>query len=818
VAPPIEPARRAEWPGLLCAAVLAAGLLAAYARTFSVPLLYDDNSSIAGNPSIQGLWPIWPVLSPPDTSGVAGRPLLNLSYALNYAVGGTAVPGYHAVNLLIHFLAACTLFALARRTLRRPALAGRFGPFATPLALAISAIWAWHPVQTESVTYLSQRAESLMGLFYLLTLYCFLRGAETDDRTSRRIWFTLSVAACLDGVGTKETIVTAPLVALLYDRTFVSGSFSGAWRRNWRPYLALAATWLPLGLLMLNLRQRGVGFGEGAAWWSYGLSQCRAVAGYLLLCLWPHPLVFDYGTYVPARLSETWPWALLVALLLALTAIAVRRRPLAGFPAAWFFLILAPTSSIVPIVWQPMAENRLYLPLAGVAASAVLGAFALAGRRSLAALAVVALGLDLASAGRNRAYSSAHAIWSDTVAKRPENPRAHNNLGAVLSDEPGRLGDAIAQFREALRLRPDYADAHGNLGGALLNVPGRLDDAIAELREALRLTPDYADAHSNLGAALLNVPGRLDDAIAEEEEALRLEPDHAGAHLNLGNALSGAPGRLNDAVTQYEEALRLNPNSAAARASLARALSRMPGPLNDAVARRAQALRRNPDSAEAFASLGDAVAAEGRTPEAIALYEEALRMKPDFAEAHYLLGNAWMKIQGRANDAIAEFEAALRLKPDHVHALTNLGYALNAEGRTREAVLRFEEALRLGPRSAGALINAGNALNADGRSREAAARYEEALRLKPDSAEAHYLLGSACLAIPGRLDDAVAQCGEALRLRPDYADAHLSLAVALLRLPGRADEARAHLEACLRIHPGDAQARRILAGIKESKP
>ena len=118
---------------------------------------------------------------------------------------------------------------------------------------------------------------------------------------------------------------------------------------------------------------------------------------------------------------------------------------------------------------------------------------------------------------------------------------------------------------------------------------------------------------------------------------------------------------------------------------------------------------------------------------------------------------------------------------------------------------------------AGVLINLGNALNADGRTREAAARYEEALRLEPDSAEAHYLLGSACLAIPGRLDDAVAHCADALRLSPDYADAHLSLAVALLRVPGRLDEARAHLEACLRIHPEDAQARRILDSVQASK-
>src|ERR1035441_2570568 len=226
--------------GFGCCTILAAGAIAVYSRTLSVPLILDDPLSIADNASIRRLWPIWPVLSPPDEAGVGGRPMLNLTYALNYAVGGASVSGYHVVNLLIHVLAGVTLFALVRHTLLRPVLAQRFGSSANALALAVSAIWAWHPLQTESVTYISQRAESLMGLFYMLTLYCFIRGAEADGTGSRRIWFSLSVLACAAGIGTKEVMVTAPLLVFLYDRTFISGSFSGAWRRNWPPYLALA--------------------------------------------------------------------------------------------------------------------------------------------------------------------------------------------------------------------------------------------------------------------------------------------------------------------------------------------------------------------------------------------------------------------------------------------------------------------------------------------------------------------------------------------------------------------------------------------------
>lgn len=152
--------RRPDWQGLACGAILEAGAFAVYGNSFGAPLHFDDLTAITETLSIRRLWPVGPVLLPPDETGVGGRPLFNLSYALNYAFGGAAVSGYQLVNLLIHVLAAWTLFALVRRSLQSPVLAPHFGHAANPLALAVSAIWEWHPVQTESVTYLSQPAES----------------------------------------------------------------------------------------------------------------------------------------------------------------------------------------------------------------------------------------------------------------------------------------------------------------------------------------------------------------------------------------------------------------------------------------------------------------------------------------------------------------------------------------------------------------------------------------------------------------------------------------------------------------------------------
>jgi 4-amino-4-deoxy-L-arabinose transferase-like glycosyltransferase len=198
----------------------------AYANTFRVPFLFDDQQSIVENPTIRSL--SWGVFSPPhDGLTVEGRPVLNFSLALNYAVSGTKVWSYHAINLAIHLLAALTFFGLVRRTLQR--VATPVAAHATEIALAAALLWALHPLQTESVTYIVQRTESLMGLLYLLVLYGFVRGCEAENA---RGWWALSITACALGMGTKEVMVSAPLMVLLYDRTFVAGSFRAAWRQR----------------------------------------------------------------------------------------------------------------------------------------------------------------------------------------------------------------------------------------------------------------------------------------------------------------------------------------------------------------------------------------------------------------------------------------------------------------------------------------------------------------------------------------------------------------------------------------------------------
>ena len=473
-------------------------------------------------------------------------------------------------------------------------------------------------------------------------------------------------------------------------------------------YVGLASTWLVLAGLVLSAHGRGgtAGLGSGVSWWSYALTQFPAIVHYLRLSFLPHPLVFDYGTALETSALRVVPGALAVIGLLAATVWALIRHPAMGFLGACFFMVLAPSSSIVPVATQTMAEHRMYLALAPVVVLAVLGIHRWIGRAALPACLALAAALAVMTWQRNRDYLSEEGIWRDTVAKLPRNERAHNNLGFVLSTNTGRTDEAILQYEEALRLRPGYPEARNNLGNALESV-GRTREAIAQYEEALRLEPNLAEAHYNLGRALAAMPGRSAEAIAQYEEALRLKPGYPEAHFGLGSALEAVPGRLDEAIAQLGESIRIRPDYAQAHLNLGYALSMVPG----------------------------------RSSDAIDQYEEALRLSPYYAEAHFSLGYALETLPGRLDEAIAHYEEAVRLKPDYPEARSNLANALNSEGRTPEAIEQYRAALLLKPGDARIHVGLAIALLKDpDRTAEAAAQLREALAIQPGDEMARQIL------------------------------------------------------------------------------
>jgi protein O-mannosyl-transferase len=655
---------------LLAALLIVLATVAAYVTSFRGALVFDDLPGIANNPTIRDLsLEHLLVAIGPQGGTLSGRPIPNLTLALNHAISGDDLWSYHTANLLIHVLAALTLFGLVRRTLVRPLLAERFGAHAVSLALAIALLWSLHPLQTESVTYLVQRVESLMGLYYLLTLYCFLRAVETSQ--PRRVWYAAAFLACLVGMGCKEVMVTAPFLVCLFDRTFVSGSWREVWRsRRWF-YAALASTWMLLAWLVAASGGRGgtAGFETGISGWQYALTQCQVILSYLKLSLWPHPLAFDRNVRLVGGLGEVWPQAVLLLGMLAATLYLLVRRPAVGFLCVWFFVILAPTSSVVPVA-DAMVEHRMYLPLAAVIALLVLTLHARLGRAALPLWLMVALAFAGVTAARNLDYRSPLVLWKDTVRKIPENPRAHNNLGAYLMGE-GRLGEARDRFEAALRLDPKYASAHYNLA-QLLEKTDRLADAVASYETAIRFNPKLTDAHVNVGH-LLDRLGRSADAIPHYERALQLDPDAGDVHADLGASLLKTQ-RLGPAIEHFKTALELEPRRADVWCSLARALLQQK---DLPASRRAceRALQLKPDFPEALYLLGNLEVASGDLPNAIAHYQRASDLAPDYIAARNNLANALL-MTGQADAAVMHYRRILEQRPNDRSVQENLSRAL----------------------------------------------------------------------------------------------------------------------------------------------
>ena len=549
--------------------LVAAGLFA-YNNALHGPFVFDDLHAIRDNETIRTLWPPWDTLSPPAQSAVTGRPIANLSLAFNYALGGLDVESYHAFNVTVHILSALILFAIVLRTLRSPGLRSRYRVGAVGIAAAAALLWVVHPLTTESVDYTIQRTELLMGLFFLLTLYCAIRGFETPERRS---WYGAALAAFVLGLGSKEVMVVAPGIVLVYDWLFASASLRDALRRHWRLYAAYAAV---LGLYVLfvgtRLRRAFTGLsGRAVAPWDYALTQSGVIVHYLRLAVWPHPLAADYdGWPIATSPDRVLPYLAVVLALVALTLWGLVRRRKLAFLGAWFLFILAPTSSFRPIVNEVAAERRMYLPLAALVLLTLLGGWELlrrvdaprgAGRVLVAVVAVV---LTLTTARRNEDYRTTFSFWSDIVVKRPNNPRARMWLGQYL-DEHGRTAEAYEHLETAVRLEPKNGLTQYSLGVVLAR-QGRTDEAIERYRTSLRLNPRNASAHYNLGI-IFAARRQTKEAIDNYLEAIQINPAHAGAHYNLA-LIFAEQSRRADAIEHFETALRLQPDFPKARRAL----------------------------------------------------------------------------------------------------------------------------------------------------------------------------------------------------------------------------------------------------------
>lgn len=545
------------------------------------PFIFDDHIAIIDNPVVRALWPpTWLTSAWSPEKGAQGRPVVNLTLALNYHIGQLNVFGYHLVNLFLHMFNALILCAILRHTFQSPNLNQRYGQTATRLSLIIATLWLVHPLHTQCLNYLTQRSELLMGTFYLLTMYCSIRAFQNPKAPH---WIVLSILSCALGMASKEVMVSTPFVVLLYHRTFFSNNLRTAILNKWTLYAGLASTWIIL-LILLSKVPHGdtIGFATPLTGWAYLKNQCIALTTYLKLVIWPHPLILDYGFPDPhLPFGDVAPQAILLVCLIMGTVVALKKHPAIGFLGACFFLILAPTSSIIPIVNEVAAERRMYLPLVACLILIVMlfdavirtTTYPLHFKKRLIGIATTLsiCILSVLTIQRNQDHQTEQKIWETVIQHNPTNPRAWNILGHLRFEEKA-FEASIPFFEKSLEQKPDFFYAQYNMAHALTEL-GRPEEALPFFTKAVELDPDedrlenwVPKIHNNLGIAFLKQE-QYQKAIAHFRKVITIKPDHYLAHNNLGVALLHLKN-YQEALREFQEALRINSNYAGAQSNI----------------------------------------------------------------------------------------------------------------------------------------------------------------------------------------------------------------------------------------------------------
>ena len=647
---------RSSW---VVAACLAFATFLAYANSFRGVFVLDDIPDILQNPAIRSLQT--PVAAMFHGHKLPARALPYLTFAIDYSLWGTDPFGYHVTNLVIHIIAAIALFDLTLVTLNSPRVSGRFGVLAVPLAAGIALLWAVHPLQTQSVTYIYQRIESLNGMFCLIALAAFARAAFGGWS---RWWLAVSFAGTAAAMLCKENAIALPFLLVTYDWCFVAGDLRDILSR-WRWYAAVAATWL---LLALQIAAQAGSYGEfserthGAI--DYALTQPGVILRYLALTFWPFGQQIHYDWPIARQPAEWLPHVLVLAVPIVITLSGFWRRAPWSWLGVAFFLALGPTSSFVP-VRSPIGEQRMYLPLAAVLAAVLLGITAILQRLSparseqdrpvwpwlLAAGTLFwAAWLGSLTHRRNELYHDREQLWSDHLTQSPENSFANANLSQILAIN-GKPEEAISHARQAVATSP-RSDALGYLASKFLQLgdSARAEAASLEGLEMLRrLLPE--DSRTVLMAAQGRANMLFDQKRFAEAEAICtaevdtmdrvLSPGHK-ATVEAHTILAEAALRRGD-LGEAERIGRLNlehaivgigpgdPATQAAAVPLVRALhasgrgAESETILRDLIARaEAIAWRRVPDLRTAWKTLAGLLEAEGRHDQAAELRSQIL--------------------------------------------------------------------------------------------------------------------------------------------------------------------------------------------------
>jgi Tfp pilus assembly protein PilF len=551
-----------------------------YANTFDVPFYLDDFRNINDNKAIQiQSLNFGSITAAATESPLSGRPLANISFALNYYWGGLNVFGYHLVNSIIHIITGLTLFLFFRLTFETPALRTKYHS-GHLIAFLAAVLWLAHPIQTQSVTYVVQRMNSMATMFYILAFWSYAKGRFASKQKTSIFYFGGTFAAWLLAMGSKEIAATLPFILFLYEWVFFQKG-EIVWLKRKMPYLA--------GLIVILLV--AVIFYLGKEPWDYllnsyefrhfspkerVLTQFRIVFFYVSLLLFPVPwrLGLEHDFTLSTSFFQPLSTAVFftgIVILIVYALADIRRRPLLSFSILWFLGNQVIESSIIPL--ELVFEHRMYLPsmFFFLPVCTIILQRRSTMKIALAFVVCSSVLFGAATYARNNDWKDPVHFWQKNIEHAPKNVRAHNNLGEVLLRQ-GRFAESMRYLEEAVRLNPFFFPAHNNLGMVHLR-QRNLTEAVKHFQKALFYNKDLFEAHLNLGG-IYGEMGNYQLGLTHLREAVRIDPASASAHNNIANLLQ-LLGRYDESIFHYDEALKINPEYGDARYNRQIAIKRL---------------------------------------------------------------------------------------------------------------------------------------------------------------------------------------------------------------------------------------------------
>ncbi|HEV2327526.1 MAG TPA: tetratricopeptide repeat protein [Verrucomicrobiae bacterium] len=696
------PAARSHsrWKSVAVCFVLALAVWAVFGQTIRFAFInYDDDAIVYENPAVTRGLDLHEIVNvfAQNSGRESWFPVTDVSHMLDWQLYGPNAGGHHLTNIVLHAATAVVLF------LALQAMTGALWRSAF-----VAAAFAVHPLRVESVAWVAERKDVLSGLFFMLTLWTWIRHVQKQPILQKPAagvlldpghWsshYYWALVFFILGLLSKSIVVTLPLILLILDfwpfERFKVYSFPVLLLEKWPFFLVSAG-----GCAVTVVTQRHVVLAARHFAWPWRLENALvAFVDYLqhmfypvgLALLYPHPP----GHFPLLKLCVS---VLVMLAISAVALLAVRKHPYLLVGWLWYLILFLPVIDIMQTGDQTRADRYTYLPQIGLLFSIAWGIAdlfpSLPSRKIVLAGAAgaVLVALSVAAHVQTASWKNSISVWTRTLSLWPQSYIANCNLGIALADQ-GNVSDAVDHFKRALQINPQDAKSVNNLGKVLTS-QGQLDAAIQDFHQALQLDPDNVRALNNLSVALAD-QGKINDAVQNLETALRLKPDDADTCFNLGN-LYTARADYDGAAQYYEQALQINPDFAEAHCNLGLIMARL-GKLDQAIEQYESAIQIKPRYLDALNDLGGALAAKGDTAAAAGYYQQALDLKPDDPNTLNNLGVILAR-QGKLDGAVKCFNRAIQLNPNDPSSYNNLGIALASQGKMAESIENLQQALVL---------------------------------------------------------------------------------------------------------------------------